>query len=301
MAEFLRRGRPFGVGEGAELAGAVVADRVDADDLAVLGQLHRPRDDADVDGSAGPPAAARVRCPGEADHPAAVGEPGHGQSGGGVPGPASHPRLRFAVRLADAQPLRVRGDHYPGVQNVHQPPRRRRPRPARRRRSRRRSSKPGQRDLAVRVHPPRHPHRSVTATARAARFAKSAAAASVASPVARPARAVSRAVIPFTGGAGNPAERGLARRARSCPLRGASGGYPAPAPPRAEHRRPLTRRPLPRPDRRERRGGCVPRRRGPGGPRARRSRSVPRRCTGTARIVPERSGAVPSRAAGAAG
>jgi hypothetical protein len=32
----------LGVGEGAELAEAVAADSVDADDLTVPGQLHRP-------------------------------------------------------------------------------------------------------------------------------------------------------------------------------------------------------------------------------------------------------------------
>ena len=36
----LAAGAALGVGERAELAGAVVADRVDPDDLAVLGQLN---------------------------------------------------------------------------------------------------------------------------------------------------------------------------------------------------------------------------------------------------------------------
>jgi len=35
-------GAALGVGERAELAGPVVADRVDADDLAVLAELDRP-------------------------------------------------------------------------------------------------------------------------------------------------------------------------------------------------------------------------------------------------------------------
>ena len=42
-------GAAFGVGEGAELSGAVVADGVDPDDLAVLGELDRPADDGHLD------------------------------------------------------------------------------------------------------------------------------------------------------------------------------------------------------------------------------------------------------------
>ena len=41
----LAAGAALGVGEGAQLAGAVVADRVHPDDLPVPGQLHRPSHD----------------------------------------------------------------------------------------------------------------------------------------------------------------------------------------------------------------------------------------------------------------
>jgi hypothetical protein len=56
----LAAGASFGVGERAELAGPVVPDRVDPDDLAVPRQLHRPGHDGDVDGLAGPAAAGVV-------------------------------------------------------------------------------------------------------------------------------------------------------------------------------------------------------------------------------------------------
>jgi hypothetical protein len=80
----LTAGAALGVGERAELAGGVVADGVEPDELAVLGQLHRSGDDRYVDGGAGPPPPGRVRRAGEADHAGAVGEPGDGQPGGGV-------------------------------------------------------------------------------------------------------------------------------------------------------------------------------------------------------------------------
>src|SRR5215469_7743878 len=82
----LAAGPALGVGEGAELAGAVVPDRVDPDDLAVLGQLDRPGDDGDVDEGAGPHPAGPAGGAGEDDGAVAVGQPGHGQALGGVPG-----------------------------------------------------------------------------------------------------------------------------------------------------------------------------------------------------------------------
>ncbi len=75
----------LGVGEGAEFAGAVVADRVDADDLAVPGELDRPGDDGDVDEGAGPHPAGPVGGPGEGDLAVVVGEAGHADK---IPEPA---------------------------------------------------------------------------------------------------------------------------------------------------------------------------------------------------------------------
>src|SRR4029077_7414601 len=111
----------FGVGERAELAGPVVPDRVDPDDLAVPGQLHRPGHDGDVYGLAGLAAAGLVVSADEADHAGAVGQPGHGQPGGGITGPAGYRGPRQPVRLVLAHPLGVGGHHHPGVQDVHQP------------------------------------------------------------------------------------------------------------------------------------------------------------------------------------
>ena len=90
--------------EGAEFAGAVVADGVDADELAVFGQLYRPGDDRDVGSGAGPPAAAGIGGAGEADHPGAVGEPGDREPGGGIPCPAGH--LGAGQRLAWSSRIR---------------------------------------------------------------------------------------------------------------------------------------------------------------------------------------------------
>lgn len=50
----LAAGAAVGVGYGAQFAGAVLADRVDADDLAVLGQLDGSGDDGDVGEGPGP-------------------------------------------------------------------------------------------------------------------------------------------------------------------------------------------------------------------------------------------------------
>ena len=64
-----------------------MADLVNAADLAVRGELDRPGDDGDADGSASPPPLARIRRPGEADHTGAVREQGHRQAGGGIARP----------------------------------------------------------------------------------------------------------------------------------------------------------------------------------------------------------------------
>ena len=91
----LAAGEAPGVGAGTEFAGAVVANRVDADDLAVLGPLYRGGDDGHVDGGAGQSAPGGVRGAGEADHPG-VGEAGHGHPGGGVSGAAGDRGSRSA-------------------------------------------------------------------------------------------------------------------------------------------------------------------------------------------------------------
>ena len=127
MAEFLRRGRPFGVGEraGAELAGAVVPDRVDPDDLAVSGQLDRGGDDGHLDRLAGPPSGRRhTDGAGEADVPGGVGEAGDRQPGGGVPRPPRHRCPGLAVGLVGTEPLGVGGHHHAAVQDVDQAARR---------------------------------------------------------------------------------------------------------------------------------------------------------------------------------
>lgn len=97
----------MGVGEGAEFAGAVVADGVDADDLAVLGQLDRPGDDGHLDRGVGPAAPGAVAGAGEADRAAAVGQAGHGQSGDGVSGSAGDACPRGAVGKATTEEIYV--------------------------------------------------------------------------------------------------------------------------------------------------------------------------------------------------
>lgn len=84
-----------------------MADRVHPDDLAVLGQLDRPGHDGDVDRLAGPPAAARVRGPGEADRALPVGQPGDGQPGGGVAPDDPKASARRPVNCAAGRSYRV--------------------------------------------------------------------------------------------------------------------------------------------------------------------------------------------------
>jgi hypothetical protein len=55
-----------GIGEGAVLAGAVVADRVGADEFLTDGDLHRPLDDSDLDLAATELVADPIRGAGEA-------------------------------------------------------------------------------------------------------------------------------------------------------------------------------------------------------------------------------------------
>jgi hypothetical protein len=64
---------------------------------------------------AGPPAPGGAGGAGEAGHPGGVGQPGHGQPRGGVPGPPGRGGPRQPAGLVLADPLRVRGDHDPGV------------------------------------------------------------------------------------------------------------------------------------------------------------------------------------------
>ena len=68
-----------------------MADGADADDLALPGELDRPGRDEQVDEGAAPVAAAPLQRPGEADHPSAVGQPGHRN-------PAVAARARYAAR-----------------------------------------------------------------------------------------------------------------------------------------------------------------------------------------------------------
>src|SRR6202012_1864803 len=146
-------GAALGVGERAEFPAAVVADRVDADHLAVFGQLDRAGDDGDVDEGAGPGPAGPVLGAGEGDLAVVVGQPGDGQARGRVPGAPGDPHPGYPVGLVGAQPLGVGGDDDPGVQDVDQPV-------GRHDLNRLPSvggsdvvAEPGQGDLAVRVHP----------------------------------------------------------------------------------------------------------------------------------------------------
>ncbi len=72
------------------------------------------------------PRAARTRYggAGEADHPVAVGHPGHGQPDGRVPGPPLDRSAAPAdpVDLIRAQPLRVRRDQHPACRISTSPP-----------------------------------------------------------------------------------------------------------------------------------------------------------------------------------
>jgi hypothetical protein len=67
MAGFLRQGAALGLAKRAELAGPVVADRVDPDHLDVSGDLDRPGDDGHLDRLSGPSPPGPVGCAGEAD------------------------------------------------------------------------------------------------------------------------------------------------------------------------------------------------------------------------------------------
>ena len=77
-------GSAAGVGEGAVLSGAVVADRMHADDLATGGDLDDVADDRDLHLAAAMFAPDFVVGPGEADRPARVDLAGHGLADGGL-------------------------------------------------------------------------------------------------------------------------------------------------------------------------------------------------------------------------
>ena len=98
-----------------------MADGVDTDDLAVLGELDGGGDDGHLDGLAGPPAAGGVRGAREADDAGTVAEPGDGEPGRGVPGPPDNRCSRDPVGLISAQPLGVGGHDHAAVQDVDQP------------------------------------------------------------------------------------------------------------------------------------------------------------------------------------
>ena len=116
----MRPGPSLGVGEHAVLAGPVVPDGVDPDDLAVPGQLDEPGHDGHVDGLAGLSAASLVIGADEADHAGAVGQRGHDQRGGGIAGPPCHRGSRRPVGLILPDPLRMGGDHDASVHDVDQ-------------------------------------------------------------------------------------------------------------------------------------------------------------------------------------
>ncbi len=97
-----------------------MADRVHPNDLAVLGQLHRPGDDRHVDRLPRPASTGGVRRAGEADHTATVGEASHRQPDSRVPGAALNRHPRDPVGLVRLEPLRVRGDQHTRVQDLHQ-------------------------------------------------------------------------------------------------------------------------------------------------------------------------------------
>ena len=104
--------------------GAVVADRVHPDHLAVVGQLHRPGDDRDLDRLPGPGSPGPVGGAGEADRTRCRRRSGSPSARRWRPrGPALHRQPRPATRSAwsGLAPLRVGGDQHPGVQDLHQP------------------------------------------------------------------------------------------------------------------------------------------------------------------------------------
>ena len=120
MAEFLRRGRPWGLAKAPssrERSWRIGWTRM------TLPSLDSWTDPATMVTSMGWRAhpAAGVAGAGEADHPGAVGQPGDRQPGGGIPGPAlaagargcGRPDLRAAAGRGWRPP--------PGVQDVHQP------------------------------------------------------------------------------------------------------------------------------------------------------------------------------------
>jgi hypothetical protein len=61
--------------------------------------------------------------PAKLTDPPGVDDPGHRQPDGGVPGAALHRHSRpdHPIRLIRLQPLRMRRDKHPGVEDLHQP------------------------------------------------------------------------------------------------------------------------------------------------------------------------------------
>ncbi len=114
-------GAALGVRERAEFAASVVSDRVHPNDLAALAQLYRSGDDRHVDALPSPRSPAAVSCTSEADHPAVVSQPGHGQAGRGVSRSPLNLRSWCPVRLIWLKPLRMSRDQHPGMQHLDQP------------------------------------------------------------------------------------------------------------------------------------------------------------------------------------
>jgi len=107
-------GAALGLAKGAELAGAVVADR--------WTRMISPSLDSWADRAAMvTPVRVRAHRPGpvggvgEGELAVVVGQAGHSQPGGGVAGLADDPGTRGTVSLVLPQPVHVGGDHGPGA------------------------------------------------------------------------------------------------------------------------------------------------------------------------------------------
>jgi hypothetical protein len=99
---------------------------VDADDLAVAGQLDRPGDQGDLDGAAGPGSAGPVHDTGEGDRAVRVGDAHDRGTGAGAASAPLGDQLAFDTVLIDvgvvgAATLDVGGDQDAGMQDFHQP------------------------------------------------------------------------------------------------------------------------------------------------------------------------------------
>ena len=113
-------GSAAGCGEGAEFFGAVVTDRVDADDFVVDGQLYGAGDDGDLHVGECPGAADAVVGAGEADAAVAIGTAGDGDPDGRLPCPR-HRRCQPRLVVVGSLALHMGGDPHTGVEDVDQP------------------------------------------------------------------------------------------------------------------------------------------------------------------------------------